>query len=152
MKIFIDTEFTNFINPRLISIGLVAETGEEAYFETEYETRDCSEFVREVVIPLLGREPNANAPPSKLAGLLATWLTIVRPTGQEITICYDYRTDWELLVIALDHQVPQWVKPRDVAYEVGELLYRDFFEQKGLPEHHALYDARANAYAFREKA
>jgi hypothetical protein len=152
MKIFIDTEFTNFINPRLISIGLVAETGEEAYFETEYSTRECSDFVREVVIPLLGREPNASAPRSHLAQLLTTWLSLVRPrAGQEVAICFDYQTDWNLLVDALEHRVPQWIKPRNVTYEVGELLYRDFFEKSGLPEHHALYDARANAYAFREK-
>jgi len=31
--IFIDTEFTNFSNPQLISIGLAASTGEEFYAE-----------------------------------------------------------------------------------------------------------------------
>jgi len=31
LKIFIDTEFTNLIAPQLVSIGLVAESGEEFY-------------------------------------------------------------------------------------------------------------------------
>ena len=52
---------------------------------------------------------------------------------------------------ALDYRVPSWVKPRNVCYEVGDLLYQDFFAREGLPEHHALYDARANAFAFRER-
>jgi hypothetical protein len=32
-KVFIDTEFTDFNDPHLISIGLVAESGEEFYAE-----------------------------------------------------------------------------------------------------------------------
>jgi len=36
-KIFIDTEFTDFIDPQLISIGLVSEFGEEFYAEVPYE-------------------------------------------------------------------------------------------------------------------
>lgn len=48
-KIFIDTEFTDFTHPGLISIALVAETGEEAYFETQYVERECSDFVKDVV-------------------------------------------------------------------------------------------------------
>jgi hypothetical protein len=33
LKVFIDTEFTDFIDPYLISIGLVAATGDEFYAE-----------------------------------------------------------------------------------------------------------------------
>lgn len=36
LKIFVDTEFSNFIEPQLISIGLVAESGEELYAELPY--------------------------------------------------------------------------------------------------------------------
>lgn len=66
-------------------------------------------------------------------------------------ICFDSQTDWDLLIVALNYQVPPWVEPRNVCYEIGDLLYQDFFAREGLPEHHALYDARANAYAFRER-
>ncbi len=150
MKIFIDTEFTNFIDTGLISIGLVAETGEEAYFETDYEASECSEFVRTIVLPLLGLEPNAYVPKAHLAERLLTWLTIVRPTGQDVTICFDYTTDWTLLVDAFNYQVPHWVKSRNVDAYINSLLQHEFFVRQGLPDHHALYDARANAYAFRE--
>jgi len=151
VNIFIDTEYTNFHAPGLISIGLVAETGEETYFEVEYDVSECSEFVRAVVVPLLGREPNAIVPKHSLAALLRTWLEIVRPHRQDITICFDHQTDWDLFIAALNYRVPPWVESRNVCYEIGDLLYQDFFTREGLPEHHALYDARANAYAFRER-
>lgn len=151
VNIFIDTEYTNFHAPGLISIGLVAETGEEAYFEVDYDVRECSEFVRDVVVPLLGREPNAIVPKHSLASLLRTWLEIVRPRRQDITICFDHQTDWDLFISALDYRVPPWVESRNVCYEIGDLLYQDFFAREVLPEHHALYDAHANAYAFRER-
>lgn len=151
MLIFIDTEYTNFHAPGLISIGLVAETGEEAYFEVYYDARECSEFVRDVVVPLLGREPNALVLKHMLPATIASWLQIVRPSRQDITICFDHQTDWDLFVAALDYRVPSWAKPRNVCYEIGDLLYQDFFAREGLPEHHALYDARANAFAFRER-
>lgn len=150
MLVFIDTEYTNFHAPGLISIGLVAETGEEGYFEVEYNANECSEFVRNVVVPLLGREPNAIVPKHRLAAQLATWLEIVKPRRQGITICYDHQTDWDFFIAALNYRVPPWVESRNVCYEIGDLLYQDFFVREGLPEHHALYDARANAYAFRE--
>lgn len=122
-KIFIDTEFTDFTHTGLISIALVAETGEEAYFETQYLERECSDFVKDVVLPLLGREPNAYVPKSQLPELLRAWLSIVRPGQQDVCICYDYMTDWNLLVDALDGNVPSWVKGRNIAYDIQDLLY-----------------------------
>lgn len=151
MNVFIDTEYSSFHAPALISIGLCAQTGEEGYFEVAHDASECSEFVRDVVIPLLGREPHALVPQDELAMKLLSWLNIVRPRNADITICFDHQTDWDLLVRALHYQVPPWVKPRNVAYEISELLYQDFFRRERLPEHHALYDARANAYAFRER-
>lgn len=35
-RLFLDTEFTSFNNPRLISFALVAETGEALYLERLY--------------------------------------------------------------------------------------------------------------------
>ncbi len=43
MLVFLDTEFTQFHRPDLISIGLVAEDGREFYAErTDYNQDDCS--------------------------------------------------------------------------------------------------------------
>lgn len=52
LNVFLDTEFSNFIETDLISIGMVAQTGEEFYAEVPYPDAACSPFVREVVVPL----------------------------------------------------------------------------------------------------
>lgn len=150
LKIFIDTEFTDFINTSLISIGMVAETGEELYAEVPYPENECSDFVRVAVIPLLGRESNAACEFDQLRSLILTWLDIVRTANSEVEICFDFQTDWDLFVDALDYRVPDWCRPRLVASNINELLHYAFLRDSGLPSHHALYDARANQYAFRD--
>lgn len=44
-----------------------------------------------------------------------------------------------------------WCQPRMVSRNINELLRYKFHKQNNLPEHHALYDAQANRYAFRER-
>ena len=54
MLIFLDTEFTDFVDCDCIAIGLVAEDGREFYAElTDYRQEACSDCVRETVLPLL---------------------------------------------------------------------------------------------------
>lgn len=53
LRVFLDTEFTDFFEPKLISLGLVAASGEECYVEVEFPISECSEFVRDVVILLM---------------------------------------------------------------------------------------------------
>ena len=107
LNVFLDTEFTNFIDTDLISIGMVAQTGEEFYAEVPYPDAACSPFVREVVVPLLEREPVYFASKPGLAQRMLTWLTIVRPSNQgEVRICYDYETDWSLFMDAFDDWIP----------------------------------------------
>lgn len=58
MRVFLDTEFTGLSSdPRLLSIGLVAENGAEFYIELTdgWSEENCSAWVREHVIPLLGK-------------------------------------------------------------------------------------------------
>lgn len=150
-KVFVDTEFTDFLDPQLISIGLVAETGEEFYAELPYNIRECSEFVKEAVLPLLGYAPDAEVSKEDLYERITQWLCIVRPTGSDIHICYDYQTDWDLFYDVLGGRVPEWCKRRLVADRINELLRYDYHKKNNLPEHHALNDARANCYAFREQ-
>ena len=46
MLVFLDTEFTSFFQPDLISVGLVAEDGREFYAErTDYRCDECTVFV-----------------------------------------------------------------------------------------------------------
>ncbi|OWY31412.1 3'-5' exoribonuclease [Herbaspirillum robiniae] len=149
-NVFIDTEFTDFLDPQLISIGLVAQSGEEFYAELPYEVRECSEFVKAAVLPLLGYAPHAEMTKDELRLQMTNWLRLVRPKDQEVFICYDYQTDWDLFYDVLDGRVPPWCRRRLVADRINELLRYEFHKQNELPEHHALNDARANCYAFRE--
>lgn len=60
MLVCLDTEFTDFVRPDLISIALVAEDGREFYAEcTDYNHDACNDFVKETVLPLLGCVPDA---------------------------------------------------------------------------------------------
>lgn len=149
-KIFIDTEFTDFIDPALISIGMVAQTGEQFYAEVAYSERDCSEFVRKEVIPLLGIIPDAQCGDGDLHEKITSWLKLVKPR-EDIEICFDFETDWHLFARALDDRIPSWCKPRLVSRNINELLRYKFHKDNNVPEHHALYDAQANKYAFRER-
>jgi len=66
MLVFLDTEFTDFVRPDLISLALVSEDGREFYAErTDYYTTRCSDFVKETVLPLLGRVPDAACTPER---------------------------------------------------------------------------------------
>lgn len=154
LKVFIDTEFTDFLDPMLISLGLVAETGEECYIEVPFSDKGCSDFVREAVIPLLDRSKEAYCSRPDLRRRILAWLEIVRLRDQSVEVCFDYQTDWDLLADAMDEVIPPWIRPRNVNSEVSELMLYDFWTQakknkSGDQEHHALSDARALAYAFR---
>ncbi|MGV8898670.1 MAG: hypothetical protein ACOH2B_05400 [Burkholderiaceae bacterium] len=151
MLVFIDTEFTDFFDPKLISIGMVADSGEEFYAEVPFSDAACSTFVREVVIPLLNQYPHAYCPIPDLGMRIMSWLKIVRRSGEDIVICIDFQTDWKLLAEALDNRVPTWCSVRNVDRNLNEMLRYDFHKKNGLAEHHALHDARAARYSFRER-
>lgn len=151
-RIFIDTEFTDFLDLHLISIGLVSGAGEEFYAEVPFPDASCSAFVREAVIPLLGRIPGAAMSRDGLCQTLFAWLSTVRPANSDVEICYDYQTDWDLFIDAIDYQVPAWCRPRLIASNIDEVLKYEFYKKHELPQHHALYDAMANLAAFQESA
>lgn len=151
LLVFLDTEFTDFNHPALISMGLVTESEEEFYVEVPFPVDACSDFVHATVIPLLNQYPDAFCPVQDLRLRVLKWLEIVKRTGEDIEICVDFETDWELFAHALDMRVPTWCKPRHVGRNINELLLYSYHQQTGLPEHHALYDARAARYAFRDR-
>ena len=156
MLVFLDTEFTNFVQPDLISIGLVAEDGREFYSErTDYRCAECSDFVRVTVLPLLGRVPGATCSRPELTHRVRKWF---EGLPEPATIVFDSERDWLLLTDAYlgrEHQNPP--------ANVGETLHLDrfaithpLFEQaqnytytQDLPLHHALADARALRAGYR---
>ncbi len=154
MKVFIDTEFTDFIDCHLISLGMVTERDEEFYAEVPYPDKACSAFVREVVLKLiqLVKYPDAKCEKDELRSRILDWLKLVRRGNEVLEICYDYQTDWDLFADALDGDIPSFIKPRLVNSEISDLLFEQFFEHnRDHYQHHALHDAKANAYAFRER-
>jgi hypothetical protein len=151
MNVFVDTEFTDFFEPQLISIGMAAEYGEDFYAETDYPEKLCSPFVRANVLPLLGKLPHSFVSADDLRMQIIKWLEIVRRDHEDVFICVDYETDWELFCCALDDRVPAWIHLKMIDQDINQLLLYHFFKASGLPEHHALYDAQANRYAYRPR-
>lgn len=152
VRVFIDTEFTDFLDPDLISLGMAASNGQEFYGEVPFDDGKCSQFVREGVLKLLGQVPNSYFNNhASLAHAVITWLELVRGGDQAVEICVDAQIDWDLLSDALDYRVPPWATLRHVGRHINELLRYEYHVKNGLPQHHALYDARANRYAYRER-
>lgn len=150
MLIFLDTEFTNLTQPTLISIGLVADSGEELYLESsEFCHADCSQFVREVVLPQLGKTADATVDRSELKRRILSWLEQFFDRDR-VKVVYDYDGDWILLRDVVDGEIPEWMGHENIWRDVSDLLVERFFMETGLTDHHALNDAKANRYAYRQ--
>lgn len=152
LRVFIDTEFTDFINPEMISLGMVADTPtDELYLEFWYPKHEASDFVKQHIVPLLWHTPDvdtAGKNSREIRERIVDWFDKIRD-GKGVTVCFDYGTDWDLFVRAMDNDVPDFVKPKRIGAnnfkrEDAEQYLRDC----GLPRHHALYDARSNKFAF----
>lgn len=161
MRIFYDTEFTK-LNAwaQLLSAGFVTETGQEFYIEFDGVGRhECSEFVLDVVYPML-RAPGVHvATPLMAAQRILEWLSA---QSSDVDLVSD--SNWDsFLMGALFHQLR---KSKDISATAGSDLtihyryvsHRDnvaekvylkehvgyFNEHPGML-HHALHDARAIA-------
>jgi hypothetical protein len=146
MFVFLDTEFTNFEEPYLISAGLVAGD-RELYFEVAgVSPAICSDFAQKTVLPQL------NGPalePIEIAQALAMFLL---PCGPQVTFfCDAPRYDITLLLAFLPARL-QWgyAVPSFESFE-SEQIFQAAHQRafaSGLRRHHALDDARALATAW----
>lgn len=150
MLIFIDTEFTDFVQIDLISIAMVSEDGREFYAErTDYLREDCNEFVRVAVLPMLGRVAGVACTRDQLTHRLRAWFDAL---PEPATLVFDYFSDWELLCDAFlgdDFDKP----PNNVGDKLlltGGIVDDPVFQHalnrtftQDFPPHHALADARA---------
>jgi 3' exoribonuclease, RNase T-like len=154
--VFLDTEFTDFVKPDLISIALVAEDGREFYAErTDYRHDDCNDFVRETVLPLLGRVHGAACSRSKLTKRLHGWFDLL---PEPAIIVYDFETDWGLLADAMlghtdskppaNFGEPLHLENSSITHPVFERAQNYTYIQDW-PPHHALADARALKAGYR---
>ncbi|WP_293603783.1 3'-5' exoribonuclease [Polaromonas sp. UBA4122] len=156
MLVFLDTEFTAFVRPDLISIGLVAEDGREFYAErTDYYTTQCSDFVRETVLPLLGRVPGAACTRTELTDRVRDWFGQL---PEPATVVFDSEKDWLLLAVAMlgrPHSTPPGNFAKQMyldSYAITHPAFETALNAVYTPEwpaHHALADARALMAGYR---
>ena len=151
MKIFLDTEFTDFIDTELISIGLVSNDGREFYAEiSNYSKEKCSEFVNAVVVPLLGKYPRIVGTCFEVAVKLEQWLKEYKDSG--CILCYDYQTDWDLFYDLLQYLPEEsnfsFVSNLNIWTDLDPQRIKQYWKDTGLPEHMALFDARANRIGY----
>lgn len=152
MLIFLDTEFTSFDDPQLISFGLVAED-EYRWLYSELDGQhwyqQASEFVLAEVVPLLDRRYGWEAPAAAAARVRA-WCDKLPALGQ---IVCDSQYDWDLLRrLMIDNggwpdslssglMMVQWSPHLDK-------FKQDYMLRYGLSAHHALADAKALRHAY----
>lgn len=149
MRLFLDTEFTDFIDPEMISIGIVSEDGREFYAEcNDFDRRKCSDFVKMAVLPLLGMEPAIVGTEEEIGVLLRAWLK----QFDQIQVCVDYSVDFELFRYLVRDpftlEIPQSCHGCNIWNEISEDDIERYWEVNGRNAHHALHDARANRFAF----
>ncbi len=156
MLVFLDTEFTQFTAPELLSMALVAEDGRELYAECNgYSPDRCSDFVRETVTPLLGRVPGAACTSKELGERLNAWF---QGLGESAIVVYDFKTDWDLLALAMQgHETNRPMNQYAAALQLNNstITHPEFEKAQQAafsadwPQHHALADARALLEGYR---
>lgn len=148
LVVFLDCEFTDFIQIDLISIGLVCEDGREFYAErTDFRRDDCSDFVQVAVLPLLGSDPKVRISRCELTLNLRAWLSSL----PEFTIACDSNHDRDLFADALDYQpvdnLVGWINLNALPAEQAKVFQSElarYHSQADCPWHHALHDSRAH--------
>lgn len=148
MIVFLDTEYTDPIQIDLISIGMVSEDGRAEFYaeRNDYRANDCNDFVKFAVLPLLDAPPTKVVSRDELAIRLCEWFSTL---PHHAIIGCDDRTDYELLIDALDgHAPPNLVGIQDVRPRTDTNVFHAaacrYHGQPGCPWHHALHDARAH--------
>ena len=144
MKLFIDTEFTQFFNPQLLSIGIVDERGNSFYGELHHEG-PLNEFVTEHVYSQWGKVPfSLHLDGNSLSRHLNEWLLRL---NAPIELCYDYHTDADFFDLVSSIKPIAYTHLGYLCgpeYEQAGLLEWDRIEKEmGLRRHHALADAYA---------
>jgi hypothetical protein len=154
MRLFVDTEFTDFIDCELLSIGIVSEDGREFYGErNDVDLSRCSDFARVAVLPQLGGDAAIIGSEEHLGAHLQTWLEQFRSSGPVI-VSVDYPTDWELFTYLVRDPdtlgTPSWIKGQSIRDMIAPQDVERYWNANGRRAHHALHDARANRYAYLE--
>lgn len=149
MLIFLDCEFTDFIDIELISIGMESECGQFSFYteRNDYPDSWCNDFVRSAVIPLLGQFPGAACNRDELTHRLWSWFATL---PRHVQLASDSTHDRGLLWDAFGEGLPENLDKK--VYDLRPLIDTTVFnyavcryhDQPNQPWHHALHDARAH--------
>jgi hypothetical protein len=149
MLIFFDTEFTELgLDARLISIGFVSESGQHEFYaelEDTYQLDDCSDFVRESVLPHL-QGGNGRMSLQELTVKLGNWLEGFEEPVQLATDSLHWDWPWVQKFFKDPHLWPINLAAKPLVLgenpELGLAIEAAF--TGGLCRHDALDDAKAN--------
>lgn len=159
MLIFFDTEFTELgLDPRLISIGLVSEDGTREFYaelSDTYQLTDCSDFVREAVLPHLEGGATRMVM-DELTLCLGNWIEGFEQPVQLATDSLSWDWPWIQELFCTPGTWPENFdgKPVSLYETVGAAFLERIVEQTfqshvpRLRRHHALDDARVNRLAW----
>lgn len=153
MHIFFDTEFTQFREGELLSIGFVSDDDDELVIEVHDPARltRASQFCRNLVIPQFGCTPACRVTTDiEVGNIVAGWLSRFH---EPVMLLYDYKLDWRLLEHALIVS-GTWARlnTRIAHFNVADVAnldaclaaQEDYFQGRHRPgRHHPLIDARA---------
>lgn len=161
MNVFFDSEFSTLDEKgirRLISIGCVAQNGQEFYSETDtWNEGLCSDFVIKNVLPLLnGGECRMTE--AQLAVRLKEWIEGL--TDQQVILRSDCPgVDWPWIeqLFTFYGFWPKNLRPKcgTIYFEEHRQHHRylaglqSFWKDNIAKQHHALIDARSLAFAWR---
>jgi hypothetical protein len=171
MLVFLDTEFTDLLNPELLSIGLATLDGREHYGELDLTTdagkarvKASSAFVQSGILDMWGLVPGATGTECEMGRRAGEWLLGLAAEAKNIVeIAFDYGMDYELLEYAIRDaglwdQVRKVVLPVNVNPITGtitrELAAEECFRElgklggRGLKRHHAVAHALALRAAY----
>jgi hypothetical protein len=103
MLIFLDTEFTDLLNPELLSLGIVTLDGREFYAELDLTTdtgkariKASSAFVQSGIFDMWGLVPGAAGTELEMGRRTGEWLlALAAETGTRIEIAFDYGMDYK---------------------------------------------------------
>ena len=149
LLLFFDTEFTDFVDMDLISIGIVTQHLHEFYAEnSEYNKTWCNDFVKtEVLTKLQGGE--YAMPYDQLKQKLQIWISDLLEDYSTVLFVFDYSGDWFLLgELLIDYPQKDRVKGQQDNLDAGTELY---FMHDRSNEHHALYDEKDLFNGFKVK-
>lgn len=150
MNVFLDTEFTDFKDCELISIGLVSEDGGWQFYaeRSDFLLARCSDWALQHILPMLASSPASSMTRNQLSRALLAWFASL---PEPATVLHDHATDWCLLAEALlnhgERRMPeQLVATRNIA-ELKQTppfaaTMQGYFSG-GRPRHHALTEAQA---------